>query len=88
MPPTALNRQVAQLEDALQARLLQRSARKLTLTDAGRTLFDQSVGQITALKNAANQLPGENETPKGNIRVAIEWPKRPHAGGGQWSLQR
>jgi len=70
MPPTTLSRQVAQLEDALQARLLQRTTRKLTLTDAGRTLFDQCAAQIDALKNAASQLAGDNQTPKGNIRVA------------------
>lgn len=70
MPPTTLSRQVAQLEDALQARLLQRTTRKLTLTDAGRTLFDQCAEQIDALKNAASQLAGENQTPKGSIRVA------------------
>ena len=70
MPPTTLSRQVAQLEDALQARLLQRTTRKLTLTDAGRTLFDQCAAQIDALKNAASQLAGDNQTPKGSIRVA------------------
>lgn len=70
MPPTTLSRQVAQLEDALQARLLQRTTRKLTLTDAGRTLFDQCAAQIDALKNAASQLAGDNQTPRGSIRVA------------------
>ena len=70
MPPTTLSRQVAQLEDALQARLLQRTTRKLTLTDAGRTLFDQCAAQIDALRDAACQLAGESQTPKGSIRVA------------------
>ena len=70
MPPTTLSRQVAQLEDALQARLLQRTTRKLTLTDAGRTLFDQCAERIDALKNAASQLAGDSQAPKGNIRVA------------------
>ncbi|QTN27276.1 LysR family transcriptional regulator [Rhodoferax sp. AJA081-3] len=70
MPPTTLSRQVAQLEDALQARLLQRTTRKLTLTDAGRTLFDQCAGQIDALRDAACQLAGESQTPKGSVRVA------------------
>ena len=70
MPPTTLSRQVAQLEDALQARLLQRTTRKLTLTDAGRTLFDQCAEQIDALKNAASQLAGDSQAPKGSIRVA------------------
>jgi LysR family transcriptional regulator AphB len=70
MPPTTLSRQVAQLEDALQARLLQRTTRKLTLTDAGRTLFDQCAAQIDALNNAASQLAGESQAPTGSIRVA------------------
>ena len=70
MPPTTLSRQVAQLEDALQTRLLQRTTRKLTLTDAGRTLFDQSAAQIEALQSAASQLAGEHQAPKGSIRVA------------------
>ena len=70
IPPTTLSRQVAQLEDSLQARLLQRTTRKLSLTDAGRTLFDQSAAQIDALNNAASALAGDNLTPKGNIRVA------------------
>ena len=70
MPPTTLSRQVAQLEDALQSRLLQRTTRKLTLTDAGRTLFDQCAEQIHALNNAASQLAGASQAPKGGIRVA------------------
>ncbi len=70
MPPTTLSRQVAQLEDALQARLLQRTTRKLTLTDAGRTLFDQCAAQIDALRDAACQLAGDNQTPRGSVRVA------------------
>lgn len=70
MPPTTLSRQVAQLEDALQARLLQRTTRKLTPTDAGRTLFEQCAAQIEALENAASRLAGENQAPRGSVRVA------------------
>ena len=70
MPPTTLSRQVAQLEDSLQARLLQRTTRKLTLTDAGRTLFDNCAPQIDALNSAAHVLAGDNQAPKGTIRVA------------------
>jgi len=70
MPPTTLSRQVAQLEDSLQARLLQRTTRKLTLTDAGRTLFDQSAAQIATLQDAASALVGNHQAPKGHVRVA------------------
>lgn len=70
MPPTTLSRQVAQLEESLQARLLQRTTRKLTLTDAGRTLFDQSATLIATLQDAASALAGNDQTPKGHVRVA------------------
>jgi DNA-binding transcriptional LysR family regulator len=70
MPPTTLSRQVAQLEDSLQARLLQRTTRKLMLTDAGRTLFDQSAAQIATLQDAASALTGHSQAPKGHVRVA------------------
>lgn len=70
LPPTTLSRQVAQLEDSLQARLLHRTTRKLSLTDAGRTLFDRCAAQIEALSEAADALSGDAQTPKGRIRVA------------------
>ncbi len=70
LPPTTLSRQIAQLEDSLQARLLQRTTRKLNLTDAGRTLFDRCVTQIEALCEAADALGGDTRIPKGRIRVA------------------
>ncbi len=70
MPPTTLSRQVAQLEDSLQARLLQRTTRKLTLTDAGRRLFDQSAAQIASLQDAATALAGDQQAPQGHVRVA------------------
>ena len=70
LPPTTLSRQVAQLEDSLQARLLQRTTRKLSLTDAGRTLYDRCAVQIEALSESADVLSGDAYTPKGRIRVA------------------
>lgn len=70
MPPTTLSRQVAQLEDRLQVRLLQRTTRKLTLTEAGRTLFDQCAPQIEALHGATRAVAGDPQAPKGTVRVA------------------
>lgn len=70
MPPTTVSRQVAQLEDALQTRLLQRTTRKLSLTDAGRSLYDRSAGQIDALYETTDQLASGHEVPQGRVRVA------------------
>jgi DNA-binding transcriptional LysR family regulator len=70
IPPTTLSRQVAQLEDTLQVRLLQRSTRKLNLTDAGRKPYDQSVTHIEQLRDTGEQFLEARETPTGTIRVA------------------
>ena len=50
-----LSRHVSALESALNAQLLQRTTRRLSLTEAGRTLYVQA-GQIAAL---ARQAVGE-----------------------------
>lgn len=71
MPPTTLSRQVAQLEDSLQARLLQRTTRKLTLTDAGRMLFDQCAAQIEVLRSAAQALAGHNQAAVGGLGICL-----------------
>ncbi len=70
IPPTTLSRRVAQLENTLQARLLQRSTRKLNLTDAGRQLFDQSVAHIEQLRETGEQMLQARQTPTGTVRVA------------------
>jgi DNA-binding transcriptional LysR family regulator len=68
--PATLSRQIALLEDTLRARLLHRSTRKLTLTDAGRTLFDRCSTQIDDLRTASVELLDNDRLPKGNFRVA------------------
>ncbi len=70
MPPTTLSRHVAQLEDAFQLRLIQRSTRKLSLTDAGRRLFDRCADQIEELHAIGNELAGLHQQPSGCIRIA------------------
>ena len=65
-----VGRRLDALEERLGVKLMLRTTRKLSLTDAGRTLFDQCAAQIDALHAAANDLAGESQTPKGNIRVA------------------
>jgi DNA-binding transcriptional LysR family regulator len=43
MPKSTVSRKVSDLEERLNARLLQRTTRKLSLTDVGRTYFDYGV---------------------------------------------
>jgi DNA-binding transcriptional LysR family regulator len=52
-----LSRHVSALESTLNAQLLQRTTRRLSLTEAGRTLYQQA-GEIFALARQAEEDPG------------------------------
>ncbi len=66
---SSVSRQVGSLEDALEARLLNRSTRKLSLTEAGR-LYHERVRQILADVEDANRCVSHLEAvPRGLLRI-------------------
>jgi LysR family transcriptional regulator AphB len=70
MPANTASRKVQQLERHLGVRLMQRSTRRLVLTDAGQTFFAQCADQVESLADAAKQLADGNQEPSGKIRIA------------------
>lgn len=70
MPSNTTSRRIQQLEEQLGLRLLHRSTRKLTLTDAGEALYARSVDQIEAVAEAALELADGSQVPSGKVRVA------------------
>jgi DNA-binding transcriptional LysR family regulator len=70
MPSNTLSRRVQQLEGQLGTRLLQRSTRKLTLTDAGEQFHEQCSGAVEGLLEAGQQLITGSQEPSGTVRVA------------------
>lgn len=70
MPPNTLSRRVQQLEARLGTRLLQRSTRKLSLTNAGQDFYDRCAGAVETLGDAGQALMSGNEVPSGLVRVA------------------
>ena len=70
MPPNSVSRNVAQLEERLGSRLMQRSTRKLSLTAAGQTFFERCSRAVTDLWEAGEELAVSNEVPGGLVRVA------------------
>lgn len=70
LPANTVSRRVQDLERHLGVRLLQRSTRKLTLTDAGRSLHAQSADPLQALAQAAQALSDIGHLPSGTVRVA------------------
>jgi DNA-binding transcriptional LysR family regulator len=69
LSPASVSRHINALEEALGGRLLNRTSRKLTLTEAGETYYaklEQILQQITEANATVAQL---QSAPRGNIRV-------------------
>jgi DNA-binding transcriptional LysR family regulator len=69
VPLATISRRVAELESALGVRLLQRSTRRVALTDAGRTFFATCERVLGELKDAEDAMLGEYRTPQGDLTV-------------------
>src|SRR5882724_3956978 len=69
MPKSTVSRKVSDLEERLDARLLQRTTRKLSLTDAGRTYYDYCLRIAGEVEDAERAVSSLQETPRGLLRV-------------------
>lgn len=66
---SAVSKHVQALEDALGVRLLNRTTRKLHLTEAGEEFFARSSSIIENLEEAENLVKNMSHAPKGRLRV-------------------
>jgi DNA-binding transcriptional LysR family regulator len=71
IPANTVSRRLQELEEQLGARLLQRSTRKLKLTDAGYELYGNSAAAVDGLQQAGEDLIAGGRVPRGLIRVAM-----------------
>src|SRR5258707_11110449 len=69
MPKSTVSRKVSELEERLDARLLQRTTRKLSLTDVGRTYYDYCARIVGEVEDAERAVSSLQETPRGLLRV-------------------
>ncbi|MBC3372626.1 LysR family transcriptional regulator [Pseudomonas sp. SWRI92] len=70
MPSNTVSRRVQQLEAQLGARLLQRSTRKLTLTNVGEGFYERCVVAVDGLLDAGQALMQGSDEPSGLVRIA------------------
>jgi DNA-binding transcriptional LysR family regulator len=70
VPPNSLSRHVRQLEEQLATRLMQRSTRKLTLTEAGLAFFNRCAPAVDHVLDAGKDVVGGSRVPSGVVRVA------------------
>jgi DNA-binding transcriptional LysR family regulator len=67
--PSALSHSMRQLEERLGVRLLHRTTRSVSLTDAGRRLLDRLRPAIDQIAGALEDLNQERQRPMGRLRI-------------------
>jgi DNA-binding transcriptional LysR family regulator len=67
--PSALSHSMRQLEERLSVRLLHRTTRSVSLTDAGRRLLDRLRPAIEQIAGALEDLNQERQRPMGRLRI-------------------
>lgn len=73
IPKTTVSRKIEELEARLGVRLLQRTTRKMSLTEAGQAYFEHCeriLAEIDEAERAVGQLA---EAPRGNLRVSASF---------------
>lgn len=71
MSKAAVSRYVDSLEQRLGVRLLQRTTRRLSLTDEGRMFYQRSKELLAALDDAEAEVASRNQDPSGVIRINV-----------------
>ena len=69
LPKSTVSRRISRLEDNLRVRLLQRTTRKLALTDAGSAYFAQVAPALTAVRAADAQVGELQSATQGVVRI-------------------
>jgi DNA-binding transcriptional LysR family regulator len=69
MPKSSVSRKVSDLEERIGARLLQRTTRKLGLTDAGRIYFERSARIVAEVEEAEGAVHQLQSSPRGLLKI-------------------
>ncbi|MBN8233352.1 LysR family transcriptional regulator [Corallococcus macrosporus] len=74
IPKSTVSKRVAELEDALGARLIQRTSRSFTLTDVGRDFLDHARAAVLEAEAAENVVRRRQAEPAGVVRITTSVP--------------
>src|SRR5262249_48738955 len=69
LPKSTVSRKVSQLEERLAARLIQRTTRKLSLTEIGQAYYERCARIVTDIALAEQLVTDMQSTPRGLLRV-------------------
>lgn len=69
VPVSTVSRRIARLESALGVRLLERTTRRLRLTDAGRAYFEHAERAVDDLSQGTDRVRELQKEPRGRVRI-------------------
>ena len=69
---SGVSRAISRLETRLNVRLLDRTTRSLTMTDAGRRFYEEVKPHLNAIEDAATVASGATSAVRGRLRVDID----------------
>src|SRR5262245_43991131 len=69
LPKSTVSRKLAQLEERLGVRLVQRTTRKLALTDIGEAYYERCARSVADIAAAEQLVTDMQATPRGRLRV-------------------
>ena len=72
-PVPTVSRKLAEFESRLKAQLFQRTSRRMTLTDAGRSYIEACKRIVEQVDEAERELSGEYDMPKGELALTTPW---------------
>lgn len=71
LAPSSVSRRIGELEGSLGVRLLQRTTRKLSLTEAGETYYERARDIVRAVEDATLAVTEKRAGPSGVLRVTV-----------------
>ena len=71
MSKALVSKYVGEVEDSLGVRLLNRSTRRLALTEAGQRYYDQALPLIEEFAEMVDSVTGEQSSPRGLLRISV-----------------
>jgi DNA-binding transcriptional LysR family regulator len=82
---SAIGKVITRLEARLGVRLLNRTTRSQTLTEAGQTYYDRCVRALAELDAAQADLESEQTAPRGRLRVSVPIAFGHHCARAVWT---
>ena len=69
---SGVSRAIARLEERIEVRLFQRTARSVVLTEEGRRFYETVAPLMRGIEDAASEAAGSKARPRGTLRAAVD----------------